>query len=147
MIRFFAMLLLAAPAVASPVAALRVALEQAAGGPVRLDPRLTVPACPQGWQISARATALDARCPGQGWSVVVPVAAAVAPVATRPEMLVRRGSTVVVESGVAGIAARAEGIAEQDGAAGDHVRVRNLRSGARLMARVEQDGRLIANSR
>lgn len=137
-------LILALGMQATPAAALRAALEQAAGGPVALDPRLQVPHCPAGWQISRTATALAARCPGQGWQFLVPAAAAPASV---EGPLVKRGSAVVVEAAAHGIVARIEAIAEQDGAVGDQVRVRNALSGRRLVARVDRDGRLIANSR
>lgn len=124
----------------------RTMLEAAAGQPVRLDPRIAIPSCPGGHRFDRRATAVDAWCPDTGWRLVVPVAGA-ARATVEAERLVRRGSAVAVEAVGPGYAIRVEGVAESDGAAGDMVRVRNARSGQRLLARVMPDGRLMMDAR
>lgn len=125
----------------------RVALDTAAGQPVRLDPRIGIPDCAGGHRFERRATAVDVRCPATGWRLVVPVASDGSGGTGTGERLVRRGNAVVVESVGAGYAVRVDGVAETDAAAGDMVRVRNARSGQRMLARVAPDGRLVMDTR
>lgn len=140
-----AMMLLAAATVDDTPAGFRSRLEAVAGQPVRLDPRIAIPACPSGYRMERRATAVEASCPDIGWRLVVPVAAVDAQPEATP--LVRRGSAVVVEAVGAGFSVRIDGVAEHDAGAGDNVRVRNLRSGQRVMARLDADGRLFMDRR
>ncbi len=59
-------------------------------------------------------------------------------IATAPA--VRRGDPVQIKTGGAGIEITAEGVAEEDGAAGSHIRVRNVASGGRVQAIVAAPG-------
>lgn len=128
-------------------AGFRAQLEAVAGQPVRLDPRIAIPACPGGHRLMLRATSVDATCPETGWRLVVPVAAMRAAAAEESERLVRRGSAVAVEAAGSHYSVRIDGVAESDGGAGDMVRVRNARTGQRVLARVSPDGRLLMDDR
>lgn len=136
----------AAPVDAGQSAAhqLRAQLEMASGGPVRIDPRIAIPPCAEPWSTVARAGAYDVHCASSGWRMVVPTGAPASAADGRAPgpVRVRRGESVVVEAGGPGFRIRADGIAEQDSRAGDLVRVRNLRTGARIQARLAEDGRL-----
>lgn len=143
-----AMMVLAMAAGQGDSMAFRGRLEALAGQPVRLDPRIRIPNCLSGYQMVLRPTAVDASCPDNGWRLVVPVAGNAGVAAGPAEApLVRRGSAVVVEAMGAGFAVRVDGVAEHDAGAGDSVRVRNARSGQRVMARLGADGRLIMDTR
>jgi len=132
------LLVIAAAASLSSAVLLRQSLEEMAGGPVKLDVRTPVPACPSALAIQSRPGAFDVRCAESGWRLVVPVAGK----AAESDVLVKRGATVIVEADGAGYRIRADGIAEQDGVAGGLVRVRNARTGERMLARLGDDGRL-----
>ena len=133
-------LLAAAAAAAAPqdLAALTRTVEAFAQAPARIDPRLRLAACPAPsleWAGAAR-TSVAVRCAAPAWTVFIAVAA---PPPAPP--LVRRGDAVTVTAGGDGFAVTLDGIAEGDGRAGGTVRVRTA-SGARMLARVEDDGSL-----
>jgi hypothetical protein len=122
----------------SVAATLAADLEAVAGAPVALDPRLSIPACPDDHAIAWRADgrALIARCQATGWRIVVPVAA--------PAASVRRGDRVRLESGGAGFLVRADAIVEQVRADGQ-LTVRTMGSARRVPARLLADGRIVAS--
>ncbi|MCC5869993.1 MAG: flagellar basal body P-ring formation protein FlgA [Gammaproteobacteria bacterium] len=64
--------------------------------------------------------------------------------ALEPPRLVRRGQRVAVIAGVGGIAVRSEGEALSDAAAGERVRVRNLRSRQIIEGLVDDRGQVLA---
>lgn len=64
--------------------------------------------------------------------------------ALEPERLVRRGQRVAVIAGHGGIAVRSEGEALADAAAGERVRVRNLRSRQIVEGLVDERGQVLA---
>ncbi len=119
-------------------------VERFAGAPIgaeggaraAVDKRLKLAACDTP-QLSWRSAAEDAvviRCQGpQQWRVFVPVnalpkaaptAAAPAPVAAKPELVIRRGDPVMLEAGAAGFSITREGLAMADAAVGGRVLVK-----------------------
>lgn len=119
-------------------------VERFAGAPIgaeggaraAVDKRLKLAAC-DAPQLSWRSAAEDAvviRCQGpQQWRVFVPVnalpkaaptAAAPAPVAAKPELVIRRGDPVMLEAGAPGFSITREGLAMADAAAGGRVLVK-----------------------
>jgi flagella basal body P-ring formation protein FlgA len=119
-------------------------VEQFAGAPIGMeggartavDKRLKLAACAAP-QLSWRSAAEDAvviRCQGpEQWRLFVPVialpkaaapTAMPAPVAVKPETVIRRGDPVLVETGAAGFSITRQGIAMADAPAGGRVLVR-----------------------
>jgi flagella basal body P-ring formation protein FlgA len=119
-------------------------VERFAGAPIgaeggaraAVDKRLKLAAC-DAPQLSWRSAAEDAvviRCQGpQQWRVFVPVnalpkaaptAAAPAPVAAKPELVIRRGDPVMLEAGAPGFSITREGLAMADAAMGGRVLVK-----------------------
>lgn len=137
-----ALLAFSAEAVAG-AASLKQRADAFSGMVVALDPRLPVPACPDGigiaWRSDAR-TSLVAQCVATGWTLVIPVASAKAAAAGRAPTIVRRGQPVQVVTTGRGFRVSAEGVAERGGRAGERVVVRNLRSGRRMAADIGADG-------
>ncbi len=122
---------------------LRTAASDFAGQAVPIDPRLTVPDCPQGWSFAWRegaARALRIGCAGTGWHLVVPIGGADA---VRTPVMVRRGEPVRVRVRGGGYQVTIDGIAEADAAAGARLKVRNPRTGQRFVAELGADGALI----
>lgn len=119
-------------------------VERFAGAPIgaeggaraAVDKRLKLAACDTP-QLSWRSAAEDAvviRCQGpQQWRVFVPInalpkaaptAAAPAPVAAKPELVIRRGDPVMLEAGAPGFSITREGLAMADAAVGARVLVK-----------------------
>ena len=121
-------------------------VERFAGAPIgaeggaraAVDKRLKLTPC-DAPQLSWRSPAEDAvviRCQGpQQWRVFVAinalpkaaptaVTAAPAPVATKPELVIRRGDPVMLEAGAAGFSITREGLAMADAAVGGRVLVK-----------------------
>jgi flagella basal body P-ring formation protein FlgA len=130
----------AAPDAPLSVAAVRAAAESAAGAPVRLDPRVLIPPCPNGLDYLPQAGAIRISCAATGFALIAPIARLASPAAP----LVRRGDLVTVLHEGQGFAVSLEGVAEASATAGQRVAVRNPRSGARFQAVVLPDGRLQA---
>lgn len=110
-----------------------------------VDSRLKFAACAEPPAIEwygALGKAVAVTCTGKpGWRIFVPVraAGAVTAVAFAPPV-VKRGDPVLIHSGGTGFRITAEGVAEQDGRLGAHIRVRNAGTGGRLRAIVESQG-------
>lgn len=124
--------------------ALDLLVERFAGAPIgaeggaraAVDKRLKLTPC-DAPQLSWRSAAEDAvviRCQGpQQWRVFVainalpkaaPTAVAAAPVAAKPELVIRRGDPVMLEAGAAGFSITREGQAMADAAVGGRVLVK-----------------------
>jgi len=130
---------------AAPVS-LKGQAEAFSGQSVSLDPRLPVPACTDGIDIAWRSdtrSSLVARCAATGWSLVIPTAAERSSAFGRAPPIVRRGQPVQVMASGNGFRVLVEGVADQDGRAGERVVVRNLRSGRRMVVDIRTDGALI----
>ena len=78
-------------------------------------------------------------CADPAWAIYVPVAVRAAAFAPP---LVRRGDAVGVSVRGRGFTVSLDAVAEQDGGAGDSVRVRARGTGVKLIARVGADGAL-----
>ena len=137
---------LSGPAAFQSTETLDQLVERFAGAPIgaeggaraAVDKRLKLAACDTP-QLSWRSAAEDAvviRCQGpQQWRVFVAinalpkaaptsVAAASAPVAAKPELVIRRGDPVMLEAGAAGFSITREGLAMADAAVGGRVLVK-----------------------
>jgi flagellar basal body P-ring formation protein FlgA len=120
------------------------------GGPTRpLDRRLRLAKCPDAVTIDEPALgAVAVRCPSLGWRIRVPLVsapaqarAAAAPPA-RAETIIRRGDQVEVVALASSFSVSTSGVAEQDGAPGDRIRVRTERRSPPLIGEVMPDGRV-----
>lgn len=118
------------------------------GGPVApLDRRLRLAACPEPATIDEPAMgALAVRCVALGWRIRVPLTgggATVSRAATaRAEPVIRRGDQVEVVALASNFSVSTTGVAEQDGAPGDRIRVRADRRSAPFIGQVTADGRV-----
>jgi flagella basal body P-ring formation protein FlgA len=151
----FALLALAIATVPLPhdLDRLRADIAAYSGGVPLLDPRLALAACavPQLAWVDGSHSAVSVACAVPTWRVFVAVQGATAAPAlaaeparssTRPQLLVRRGDAVTVNAGGQGFSVAVAGIAENDGAAGTRIRVRNRSSGGSVLALVGADGSL-----
>lgn len=118
------------------------------GGPVTpLDRRLRLAACPEPAEIGEPALgAVTVRCAPLGWRIRVPLTGGGATVtraaAARPEPVIRRGDQVEIVALASNFSVSTTGIAEQDGAPGDRIRVRTERRSAPFLGQVTADGRV-----
>ena len=135
------LLLLLLPSTAGATAAqLREEAEAHAMRAVRLDDRLPVPGCPAGFAFRAAGPdAIEASCLETGWRMRLPLARAAA------TDMPRRGEALRVEIEGAGYRATVDGVVESANAREATVQLRNPRSGARFTARIQPDGRIVAN--
>lgn len=136
-----AMALLLAPALAGASPDLRAQVEAAVGAPVRLDPRLRPPACPEGFRFTPWGRTVEILCPATGWRLVAPVGRAPETPASGPA--IQRGERVTVALGLPGLELTVEAVAERAGRPGDRIVVRNRLTGARFPATVGADGTLV----
>lgn len=142
-----AVLAAAAPhALPHDLEALRADITAFARGVPLLDPRLALAACPApqlAWA-DAGHSAVSATCAAPTWRIYVAVqgASAAATANVRSVVLVRRGDAVTINAGGAGFVVAVAGIAQADGVAGAHIRVRNSSSGSNVLALVGVDGSL-----
>lgn len=119
------------------------------GGPVQpLDRRLHLAACPQPVEIGEPMIgAVTVNCRSLGWRIRVPLAAggqaaaASAPQA-RAAAIVHRGDQVELVAITASFTVSTLGVADQDGAPGDRIRVRTERRAAPFIGQVLADGRV-----
>lgn len=118
------------------------------GGPVTpIDRRLRLSACPQPATIDEPALgAVTVRCDALGWRIRVPLvgggASAMRTATARPQPVIRRGDQVEVVARTASFTVSTVGIADQDGAPGDRIRVRTERRSAPFIGQVTEDGRI-----
>lgn len=118
------------------------------GGPARpIDRRLRLMPCPTLAEIDPPAIgAVAVRCEVRGWRIRVPlVAGAIAApgmAQARAEPIVRRGDQVQVVALASGFSVSTLGIAEQDGAPGERIRVRTERRSTPFIGEVLPDGRV-----
>lgn len=118
-----------------------------AGGPARpLDRRLKLAACPAPATVEAPALgAATVRCEPLGWRIRVPVVMSAA-AAVRPEKaepIIRKGDQVEVLVQGAAFSVSSIGTAEQDGAAGDRIRVRSERKAGPIIGEVTPSGQVL----
>jgi flagellar basal body P-ring formation protein FlgA len=118
-----------------------------AGGPARpLDRRLRLRPCPEPVTVDEPAMgAVAVRCQAVGWRIRVPLAGeptAVRAAAVRRQPIIRRGDQVEVVAIASSFTVSTRGIAEQDGAEGDRIRVRTERRESPLIGQVLADGRI-----
>lgn len=163
MMPIFRHLLLLSAAVATPAVAqsfedldaleVRVAAALGAGvgepgGAIRpIDRRLRLAACPQPVTVDAPVLgAVAVRCEALGWRIRVPVVGAGSPAAAaaaaRPEPIIRRGDQVEIVAMTSSFTVSTNGVAEQDGAPGDRIRVRTERRSSPVIGQVTADGRV-----
>jgi hypothetical protein len=121
---------------------LRQRAEAAAGRPVAIDPRLRIPACAGGFAFEPVAASLAVHCPETGWRLVVPLGGGAARTAARAPAapVIRRGDTVRVVHAGPGFTIAVDAIAENAGAPGDRILLRNRLTGARFPATIGADG-------
>jgi flagellar basal body P-ring formation protein FlgA len=118
------------------------------GGPARpIDRRLRLAPCPTPAEIDSPALgAIAIRCETRGWRIRVPLMAGAmaAPGAAqvRAEPVVRRGDQVQIVALASGFSVSTTGIAEQDGAPGERIRVRTERRATPFIGQVLPDGRV-----
>ncbi len=131
------------------VEALGAGIGQPGGPAAPLDRRLRLLACPEEPVMEGPAlNAVTVRCQPLGWRIRVPLvrAAAASPVAVRAERaepVIRRGDQVEVVAATSSFTVSTSGVAEQDGAPGDRVRVRVERRSSPLIGEVLPDGRVM----
>jgi flagella basal body P-ring formation protein FlgA len=134
-------------------AALGANIGEPGGATTPIDRRLRLQACPQPVEIGEpMAGAVAVRCVSLGWRIRVSIvasaetrqmAAASAPVRQeRAEPVVRRGDQVELVAIAAGFTVSTLATADQDGAAGDRIRVRTQRRSAPVIGQVLPDGRV-----
>lgn len=116
------------------------------GGPARpIDRRLRLMPCPTPAEIDPPALgAVAVRCETRGWRIRVPLmaggGAGIGQV--RAEPIVRRGDQVQIVALAASFSVSTLGIAEQDGAPGERIRVRTERRATPFIGEVLPDGRV-----
>lgn len=119
----------------------------APGGPARpVDRRLKLAPCPQPASFEPPALgAATIRCEPLGWRIRVPLVrvAAAGQVAGQPaEPIVRRGDQVELTASSSSFTVSTVAVAEQDGAAGDRIRVRSEGRKGAVIGIVAKDGRV-----
>lgn len=120
------------------------------GGPARpIDRRLRLIPCPTPAEIDQPALgAVTVRCETRGWRIRVPLMAGALPAPgmaqgqARAEPVVRRGDQVQVVALASGFSVSTLGVAEQDGAPGQRIRVRTERRATPFIGEVLPDGRV-----
>lgn len=117
------------------------------GGPARpLDRRLRLAPCPEPAAFDAPALgAVAIRCRPLGWRIRVPLTAgaiAAGGTSVRAEPIVRRGDQVEIVAMTSSFTVSTVGVAEQDGAPGDRIRVRSEQRRSPFVGQVLADGRV-----
>ena len=126
-------------------AALGADIGQPGGPSGPIDRRLKLAACPQAVSVEAPALgAATVRCEALGWRIRVPVVASGSTVRTaKAEPIIRKGDQVEVVAAGAAFTVSTMGVAEQDGAPGDRIRVRSDRKAGPIIGEVGLDGRIL----
>jgi flagellar basal body P-ring formation protein FlgA len=116
------------------------------GGPAQpIDRRLKLAACPSpaSVEMPPRLGAVTVRCEPLGWRLRVPLTRAAPVSATaKAEPVIRKGDQVELTAGGAAFTVSTIAIAEEDGAPGDHIRLRTDRKTAAFTGEVAIDGRV-----
>lgn len=96
------------------------------GGPAApIDRRLKLAPCPAPVAIDPPALgAVAMRCPAAGWRIRVPLMRAATAATTKVAPLVRRGDPVELVAQSEAFSVSAQAIAQEDGGAGDRIRVK-----------------------
>lgn len=128
-------------------AALGAAVGEPGGARAPIDRRLRLQPCPEPATIDAPILdAVAVRCPALGWRIRVPLAASATPAAAAPqarvEPLIHRGDQVTVIARTASFTVSTTGVADQNGAPGDRIRVRMDNRRAPLIGEVTPEGRV-----
>lgn len=110
-----------------------------------VDKRLRLAACPQQPTVEGPVFgAAIVRCDRLGWRIRVPLSGSAAPGQARAQqprhILVRKGDPVQLVAGNASFTVSRVMVAEEDGAVGDMIRVREDRKSAPVTGRVEPNG-------
>ena len=117
------------------------------GGPSRpIDRRLKLKSCPQAATIEAPALgAVTVSCQPIGWRIRVPLvrsSATSGPASAKSEPIIRKGDQVELTAASGGFSVSTIAAAEQDGAAGDRIRVRPEGKKGAVIGIVTEDGRV-----
>ena len=118
------------------------------GGPARpIDRRLKLVPCPKPVIVDAPALgAVAVRCRETGWRIRVPLTPAPAALrqaaAAKAEPIIRRGDQVELVAETGSFSVSTVAVAEQDGAPGDHIRVRPAAKPGTVIGIVTEDGRI-----
>lgn len=113
------------------------------GGPVApIDRRLKLTPCPAQVMIDPPALgAVALRCPAVGWRIRVPLVRVAGPVtAVKAPALVRRGDPVELVAASGSFSVSAQAVAQEDGAAGDRIRVKTDQKSTVIFAEVVDAG-------
>ena len=145
--------LLPAPALAQPiqdlaslenrlVTALDAGIGEPGGPATAIDRRLKLAPCPTLVTIDPPALgAVALRCPAAGWRIRVPLMRAAAQAAAvKAPALVRRGDPVELVAGGGAFSVSAQAVAQEDGAAGERIRVKTDQKSAVIFAEVVDAG-------
>ena len=114
------------------------------GGPSRpVDRRLKLVACPGSPDIAMSGTgAAVVRCASAGWRIYVPLVRKPVEKPAEAERIVHKGDQVEVMAQGSSFTVSTFAVAEQDGAAGERIRVRVSPKSAPVMAEVTGQGRV-----
>ena len=120
------------------------------GGPARpIDRRLKLMPCPKPVIVDAPAMgAVAVRCQDLGWRIRVPLTPAPAgaafqqAAAVKAEPIIKRGDQVELVADTGTFSVSTVAVAEQDGAVGDHIRVRPGSKPGTVIGIVTEDGRI-----
>ena len=120
------------------------------GGPARpIDRRLKLTPCPRPAIVEPPAMgAVAVRCQDLGWRIRVPLtagsptAAGFQQAAVKAEPIVRRGDQIELVADTGTFSVSTVAVAEQDGAIGDHIRVRPASKPGTVIGIVTEDGRV-----
>ena len=122
------------------------------GGPASpIDRRLKLSPCPAPVIVEPPALgAVAVRCKELGWRIRVPLSAPPAGVqqgwgtiaAAKAEPIIKRGDQVELTADTGTFSVSTVAIAEQDGAPGDHIRVRSAAKPGTVIGVVTEDGRV-----
>lgn len=117
------------------------------GATARVDRRLKLAACPQVPDVTGPVFgAAMVECKPLGWRIRVPLnqaqpqAAQGRPAAMQKQVVVKRGDPVQLVAGGSAFMVTRMMIADEDGAAGDMIRVREDKKSDPVMARVQETG-------
>jgi flagella basal body P-ring formation protein FlgA len=145
--------LLPVPALAQPmqdlerlesrlITALDAGIGEPGGPATAIDRRLKLAPCPTLVTIDPPALgAVALRCPAAGWRIRVPlVRPAASAAAVKATALVRRGDPVELIAASSSFSVSAQAIAQEDGAAGERIRVRTDQKSPVIFAEVVDAG-------